>query len=70
LPGLGDLTLRAKGTITGDLARQYEVQQTATSSGTTMTGAIKATLKGPCPADRKEGDLVPGESDFLLNVLP
>jgi hypothetical protein len=49
---------------------QYEVQQTATSSGTTMTGAIKATLKGPCPADRKEGDLVPGESDFLLNVLP
>jgi hypothetical protein len=70
LPGLGDLTIRAKGTITGDIARAYEVQQTATSAGTTMTGGIKATLKGPCPAERKEGDLVTGDSDFLLNVLP
>jgi hypothetical protein len=70
LPGLGDLTIRAKGNINGDMARAYEVKQTVISAGTTMTGSIKATLKGPCPADRKEGDLVTGESDFLLNVLP
>jgi hypothetical protein len=69
LPMMGDMSINAKGTIAGDMARQYEVQQTVTSAGTTTTGVIKATWKGPCPEGRKEGDLVDASGEFLLNVI-
>jgi hypothetical protein len=69
LPGMGDLTMNAKGTITGDVATQYEVHQTVTSAGTTTAGTIQAALKGPCPEGRKEGDLVDESGDLLVNMI-
>ena len=57
LPGVGDLTMDAKGTITGDIATQYEVHQTVTSAGTTTptstltpsTGTALIVGLPPCP---------------------
>jgi hypothetical protein len=69
LPGMSDLTMNAKGTITGDLATQYEVHQTVTSAGNTMTGVIQAALKGPCPEGRKEGDLADESGNLLVNMI-
>ncbi len=69
MPGMGDLTMNAKGTISGDIATQYEVHQTVTSAGRTTTGVIQSALKGLCPEGRKEGDLVDENGDFLVNMI-
>ena len=54
----------AQGTITGDLTSHYTIAQTVSSDAADVTtNTLEARWTGPCPAGKKDGDMVANGTD-------
>lgn len=67
--GAAGMISTSKGTVSGDFARAYRIEQTEGDGTVELKRTVEAQHAGACPSGAKPGDLFDEKKSLIANIL-